>query len=94
MNRNSQTKYFREQLTSNKIKVPFILASLGIYKLTLNSLIDPVGSHSIVMAEEKELLHIESTKPFKIIDENHVLEVIGLTNFSHEDIINHIPKEI
>jgi hypothetical protein len=44
------------------------------------------------MNDERESLHVDSSLPFKLLNENHVLEAIGLTECTQDDIIKHLPK--
>lgn len=93
MNRNSQLKQFRDTLHSNKIHVPFILAVLGNNSFNIILRIDKKGHHSLVMNDERESLHVDSSLPFKLLNDNHVLEAIGLTHCTQDEVVKYLPQK-
>jgi hypothetical protein len=46
------------------------------------------------MNDEKESLHVDSSLPFKLLNENHVLEAIGLTYCTQDEVIKYLPNSI
>lgn len=46
------------------------------------------------MNDERESLHVDSSLPFKLLNDNHVLEAIGLTHCTQDEVVKYLPKQI
>jgi hypothetical protein len=46
------------------------------------------------MNDERESLHVDSSLPFKLLNDNHVFEAIGLTHCTQDEVLKYLPQKI